>query len=148
MEEATYGRKMTVDRCTGCQGLWFDLGEAERLKDKWMSEFLDTGDAKAGKANNDITDCPCPRCGKTMEHIKDADQPHIGFEVCAEHGMHFDAGEFTDYKHVTLFEKVTQFIHRYMPSLKLLNVELEVLAPALALRLRTSRLMTAYRGYF
>ena len=112
MEEATYGRNMTVDRCTGCQGLWFDLGEAERLKDKWMSEFLDTGDAKAGKANNDITDCPCPRCGKTMEHIKDADQPHIGYEVCAEHGMYFDAGEFTDYKHIALFEKVTKFIHR------------------------------------
>ena len=34
MEEATYGRNMTIDRCTGCQGIWFDLGEAEQLKDK------------------------------------------------------------------------------------------------------------------
>ena len=106
MEEATYGRNMTIDRCTGCEGMWFDLGEAEQLKDKWMSEFLDTGNAKAGKANNSITDCACPRCGKTMEHIKDADQPHIGYEACAEHGMYFDAGEFTDFKHETLFEKI------------------------------------------
>ena len=112
MEEATYGRNMTIDRCTGCEGIWFDLGEAEQLKDKWMSEFLDTGNAKTGKANNNITDCPCPRCGKTMEHIKDADQPHIGYEACAEHGMYFDAGEFTDFKHETLFEKMTAFLHR------------------------------------
>ncbi len=112
MEEATYGRNMTIDRCTGCQGIWFDLGEAEQLKDKWMSEFLDTGNAKAGKANNDITDCACPRCGKTMEHIKDADQPHIGYEACAEHGLYFDAGEFTDFKQETLFEKMTAFLHR------------------------------------
>ena len=48
MAEATYGRNMTIDRCTGCQGIWFDLGEAEQLKDKWMSEFLDTGNAKTG----------------------------------------------------------------------------------------------------
>ena len=33
MEEAPDGRNMPVDRCTGRQGLWFDLGEAERLKD-------------------------------------------------------------------------------------------------------------------
>ena len=63
MEEATYGRNMTIDRCTGCQGIWFDLGEAEQLKDKWMSEFLDTGNAKAGKTNNAITDCACPPKG-------------------------------------------------------------------------------------
>ena len=112
MEEATYGRNMTIDRCTGCQGLWFDVGEAEQLKDMWMSEFLDTGSAKAGKANNEITDIACPRCGKTMEHIKDPDQPHIGYEVCAEHGMYFDAGEFTDFKQETLFEKMTAFLHR------------------------------------
>ena len=33
-----------------------------------------------------------------MEHVKDADQPHGGYEICREHGMYFDAGEFTDFK--------------------------------------------------
>ena len=112
MEEATYGRDMIVDRCTGCQGLWFDLGEAERLKGNWMSEFLDSGEASVGKANNKITDCSCPRCGMKMEHIRDADQPHIGYEACPEHGMYFDAGEFTDYKYETLLEKMGQFLRR------------------------------------
>ncbi|MBT3899588.1 MAG: zf-TFIIB domain-containing protein, partial [Gammaproteobacteria bacterium] len=37
MEEKTLSTLqggVTVDRCTGCQGLWFDIGEAETLKDK------------------------------------------------------------------------------------------------------------------
>ena len=109
MEEATMER-MVVDRCTECQGIWFDSGEAERLKDKWMSEFLDSGDVKMGKANNAITDADCPICAKPMEHVKDADQPHIGYEVCRDHGMYFDAGEFTDYKNHTIWEKMTKFM--------------------------------------
>jgi len=34
MEEATYGRNMTIDRCTQCKGIWCDTGEAEVLKGK------------------------------------------------------------------------------------------------------------------
>ena len=92
MKEATMER-MVVDRCTECQGIWFDSGEAERLKDKWMSEFLDSGDVAMGKANNAITDADCPICAKPTEHVKDTDQPHIGYEVCRDHGMYFDAGD-------------------------------------------------------
>ena len=109
MAEASMER-MVVDRCTKCFGIWFDSGEAERLKDKWMSEFLDSGDVEVGKANDEITDINCPICGKLMEHVKDADQPHIGYEICREHGMYFDAGEFTDFKNHTLWEKMTKFI--------------------------------------
>ena len=47
-----------------CFGIWFDSGEAERLKDKWMSEFLDSGDVEIGKANDEITDINCPICGR------------------------------------------------------------------------------------
>ena len=101
---------MVVDRYTECQGIWFDSGEAECLKDKCRSEFLDSGDVAMGKANNAITDADCPICAKPMEHVKDADQPHIGYEVCRDHGMYFDAGEFTDYKNHTLWEKLTKFI--------------------------------------
>lgn len=44
MEEVTFGRNMVIDRCTNCKGIWFDAGEAETLKGKWMSEFIDSGD--------------------------------------------------------------------------------------------------------
>ena len=77
-----------------------------------MSEFLGTGNAKQGKANNETTDCPCTPCRKTMELIKDAEQPHIGYETFSEHGMYFDTEELSDYREVTLFEKMTKFIHQ------------------------------------
>ena len=113
MEATTYGgHHTTIDRCTGCGGLWFDLGEAESLRGEWMSEVLDSGDVSVGRANDKITDCNCPRCGKKMEHFQDASQPHIGYEACTEHGMYFDAGEFTDYKYETLLERITRFFHR------------------------------------
>ena len=47
-----------------------------------------------------------------MEHIKDANQPHIGYEARAEHGMYFDPGKCTDFKQETLFKKMTAFLHR------------------------------------
>ena len=54
MEEITYGRNMTIDRCTNCKGIWFDIGEAELLKGIWMSEFVDSGDPQVGKEFNKI----------------------------------------------------------------------------------------------
>lgn len=110
MEEVTYGRDMTVDRCVNCKGIWFDTGEAERLKSKWMSEFVDTGDPDIGKVHDKIEEVDCPRCGKRMEEVSDPRQPHIWYEQCAEHGIYFDAGEFTDYKYETFLDKVRSLI--------------------------------------
>ena len=110
MTETTLGRNMFAHQCTACQGLWFDLGEAERLKNKWMSEFLDTGNAEVGRVNNAVTDCPCPKCGDIMEHLKDVEQPEVGYEACAQHGMYFDAGEFTTLKQQTSADKITAFL--------------------------------------
>lgn len=105
MEEVTYGRNMAIDRCTNCKGLWFDPGEADKLKDKWMSEFIDSGDPEVGKQYDQIEDVNCPKCGKQMEKLHDPAQPHIWYEACEEHGMFFDAGEFTDFKYETLADK-------------------------------------------
>ena len=101
MEEITYG-EVAIDRCTNCQGLWFDTGEADALKAKWMGDALDMGSSEEGKKWDAVDDIACPRCGKDMEKNSDPTQPHIWFEACDEHGMFMDAGEFTDYKHETL----------------------------------------------
>ena len=101
MEEITYGQ-VTIDRCTNCQGLWFDTGEAEQLKKQWMGDALDLGSAEEGKKWDAVEDIACPRCGTDMEKTSDPDQPHIWYEMCKEHGMFMDAGEFTDFKHETL----------------------------------------------
>lgn len=110
MEEVTYGREMTVDRCTNCKGIWFDTGEVDKLKTKWMSEFIDTGDPMIGKQHDKIEDVNCPRCDKLMDAVSDPKQPHIWYESCAEHGVYFDAGEFTDYKYDTFLDRIRTLV--------------------------------------
>ena len=117
MDEVTYGN-LTVDRCTECRGLWFDTGEAEALRDRWMSEALDDGDPQVGKGWNEVEEANCPRCGKKMEGTPDPKQRHIWYEVCDEHGMFFDAGEFTDYKYETLRERFVSLISRGLERLR------------------------------
>jgi len=113
MEEQTLSTLQgatTVDRCTNCKGLWFDVGEAEVMEDKWMSDDVATGDPQVGKEHNKIRDINCPRCDKPMEKLTDPVQTHIEYEACAEHGMYFDAGDFTDYKYETLLDIFRDFI--------------------------------------
>lgn len=113
MEEKTLSTLqggVTVDRCTGCQGLWFDIGEAEALREKWMSEYVDSGDPEVGRKHNEIREIGCPRCGKEMQALADPVQKHIQYEACDEHGMYFDAGEFTDYKYETLMDIFRDFV--------------------------------------
>jgi len=93
---------VTYDQCSSCKGFWFDTGEAEKLKDQWRPDFIDSGDPKQGKEMNKIRDVNCPRCGKQMDKISDPKQRHIKLETCSEHGVFMDAGEFRDYKNETL----------------------------------------------
>lgn len=89
---------ITVDRCTACGGIWFDGVEHRDLKKIKGSASLDTGSAKVGKVNNEITDVPCPKCAMVMTSRQDPYQTHIRYEVCPQaHGVYFDAGEFRDF---------------------------------------------------
>lgn len=91
-----------VDRCTLCKGLWFDLLEHERLRELAGSEVIDCGDPDVGALFNQDDRISCPRCSAQMIRMVDSRQPHIWFESCGVcHGVFFDAGEFTDYKHYT-----------------------------------------------
>ena len=93
---------VVFDQCPSCKGFWFDTGEAEKLKDSWEPDFIDSGDPEKGKEFNKIRDVKCPRCGKQMEKVTDPKQRHIQLETCLEHGVFMDAGEFKDYKNETL----------------------------------------------
>jgi uncharacterized protein len=101
---------VTVDKCSDCGGLWFDIGEAEALKGKWMSDYIDDGNPVIGKQNNLIRNINCPRCDTKMALMSDPVQKHIQYEGCVEHGMYFDAGEFTDYKYETLMDIFRDFV--------------------------------------
>ena len=74
MEEYTLSAlsgSVMVDGCTDCKGIWFDTGEAEQLKDKGMSDYIDDGDPEFGKRQNRVLDINCPRCGAAMSHLGD-----------------------------------------------------------------------------
>ena len=96
--------EVAVDRCTHCEGIWFDDDEAHVLKVKIGSESLDSGDPREGWKWDSRTDIDCPHCGKSMEKSADATQNHIWYEVCEDHGIFMDAGEFTDFKEENLLD--------------------------------------------
>ena len=113
MEEVTFGGT-TVDRCVACKGIWFDAREQEQLKEVDGSESIDT---PAGAAHKFVAPAAgkilCPVCHTQMIRMTDHQQPHIHFESCTVcYGVFFDAGEFRDYKELTLTESVKRLFHR------------------------------------
>ncbi|GAB3379291.1 hypothetical protein GCM10027432_04450 [Lysobacter fragariae] len=93
-----------AQRCTSCQGLWFEALDHELLKD--AADEIDTGDAAVGAHHNRIDRINCPACGNLpLIRMVDPQQPHIWFESCTNcHGRFLDAGEFRDYAEHTLAE--------------------------------------------
>ena len=97
MEKVEY-HSIIVDRCKTCKGLWFDMLEAEHLKEIKGSAQIDIGDPKVGEEYNKIDKVKCPKCNTLMGKMVDNDQPHIWYESCDVcYGVFFDAGEFRDY---------------------------------------------------
>jgi PAT family beta-lactamase induction signal transducer AmpG len=91
-----------VDRCTLCNGIWFDAGELELLRNKEAAAVLDTGNRREGKQYNVIDQYRCPRCGGEMAKMVDEQQKHIWYETCTDcNGSFFDAGEFLDLSELT-----------------------------------------------
>jgi uncharacterized protein len=106
MEAVTF-EGVTVDRCTGCKGIWFDAKEQNLLKQARGAEAIDIGDVHTGRKMDRVTDIKCPRCQSPMTLMEDVDQHHITFEACSAcKGVFLDAGEFKDLKNYTLADYV------------------------------------------
>lgn len=105
-EEVDFGN-VTVRRCTGCRGIWFDRAKHEYLKTVKGSEAIDIGDPKTGQRNNEKGEFNCPECHSAMIRMVDPTQHHIWYEACGScFGVFFDAGEFRDYKEKTVIDFV------------------------------------------
>lgn len=102
--EAVTHEGITIDRCSHCQGLWFDEDKAHHLKQLKGSQRLDIGSSREGWRWDSHADINCPHCGKAMAKAADHRQKHIWYEICHDHGMFMDAGEFRDYKFETLLD--------------------------------------------
>ena len=112
MELKTYGRKISVQRCTACGGLWCKPDVLLEMKKEAMSEMvLDAGDPSVGRKYDKVDNVQCPECDLPMQKKADESQTHIWYETCAQcQGMYFDAGEFTDLKYDTFMDRVRDFV--------------------------------------
>ncbi len=102
-------RGVTIDRCSGCKGMYLDADKLENLKDEHYSQdkSVDTAYPKDGKNYDKVDDIQCPVCNANMDKISDPEQPHIWMEACPTCNKVFlDAGEINDLRYVTLFDKV------------------------------------------
>ncbi len=104
MEEVTF-QSVTVERCLGCGGIWFDAYEANKLRQLKGADSLDSGDPDVGKQYNKVEDIQCPKCNVDLIRMVDASQGHIHYESCPMcFGVYFDAGEFKDYKEESFWD--------------------------------------------
>jgi len=112
MEPVRHG-EVEVDRCSRCNGLWFDAGEVEALAHASSAAAIDIGDARTGRQLNPIHDYRCPRCGGEVARLADPAQPHISYESCLScGGSFFDAGEFRDLSELTFTDFLKRLVIR------------------------------------
>ena len=98
--------EIEVERCQGCNGLWFDMMEKEDLLKIEGSEAIDIGSEQVSEQYRDQVNILCPQCGVAMIPMVDKEQSHIRYESCQScYGAFFDAGEFRDLKDYTIVER-------------------------------------------
>ncbi len=106
MQSITHAN-VTVERCEGCKGIWFDLMEREKLITEKGSESIDNGSPSVGEVHNQQGEFDCPKCLHRMSQMVDHQQPHIWYEQCPGcGGVYLDAGEFSDLKDTTVLDKL------------------------------------------
>ena len=104
---------LTVERCTGCHGLWFDVLEWDDARQLEGAERLDNGDSRIGAAHDGDAGLCSPKCQTTP--LTRLEVPHhVGLHIdkCPRcYGAFFDAGEFLEYRELTLIERLKKFWH-------------------------------------
>ena len=91
-----------IDRCSSCNGQWFDKNEAEELKNITGSEEVDKDqdvDYKVDISENAV----CPRCDIEMNLVIYPGTTKLFYEKCPScEGLYFDVGEFRKYKNIEI----------------------------------------------
>jgi Zn-finger nucleic acid-binding protein len=97
--------EIEIDRCSVCNGLFFDMLEDQDLLDTSAARKVDVGDPAVGRERDLTVEIACPRDGALMIHMADPQQQHIEFESCPHcFGRFFDAGEINDLAHSTILD--------------------------------------------
>jgi Zn-finger nucleic acid-binding protein len=69
-----------VDRCTLCDGIWFDAFEKEHLRDAPGSEAIDVGHASPPDASSTRRHLLCPVCRTLMIPMTVHGHPSLVYE--------------------------------------------------------------------
>lgn len=86
-------------RCTGCAGLWLEMGELTAFRHMDGAEAIDTGNPEVGHKMNATDHIKCPACTTPMIRMVDNHHPHIWYEGCTVcYGVFLDAGELKELK--------------------------------------------------
>ena len=117
MEVKTHGRKIAINRCPECGGIFALPDVLEKIKEEWFADWMDYGKHHKTKAFNALKDINCPACNVAMTNIKDEKQKHLELERCPQcEGMFFDAGEMTDWKYETWSDVVKGLMAKFKRS--------------------------------
>lgn len=109
-EQVSVG-EIKVERCLGCQGLWFAMLGREDLVKIEGSETIDIGNQQVGAEYTNMRDIKCPQCSVEMIPMVDREKDHINYESCPScHGTFFDAGEFRDLKENSVLDRFTTML--------------------------------------
>lgn len=94
------GEKFLIERCTDCQGLFFDPGELEALLDKSVSnvfyiDYNQLEDIRNVRRHQDypVSYIKCPICLKRMNRINFSSKSGVIIDKCRDHGIWVDGGE-------------------------------------------------------
>ena len=90
-------KKIEMDYCPKCQGLWFDTGELELLLEAagvvshkhFVETMLESSEASTSEKKR-----KCPICRRKMKKVLIDDSSRVMVDVCYNgHGIWFDGGE-------------------------------------------------------
>ena len=90
-------KKIELDYCPNCRGVWFDSGELELwLKSsgredssKFLADMLSKPEAETTEGRR-----RCPICRETMKKVSVSREPPVHIDACPRgNGLWFDGGE-------------------------------------------------------
>ena len=107
---------VTLERCTGCTGLWMKASAMERLMArKDLVRAIDTGSAATGEWTDSVenTVLICPNDRSRLIRMVNHKQPHVQYESCKTcGGVFLDAGELRDLATQGLMERLRALFGR------------------------------------
>jgi Zn-finger nucleic acid-binding protein len=113
MEVVTF-EGISIDRCSGCRGMWFDANDQKLLKEHKGADAVDIGDPVIGRKMDKITDIKCPRCQIAMIRMVHVDQQPMDYEACTNcYGIFLDAGEFRELKDCSMSDYLAGLLEPY-----------------------------------